>query len=183
MSEEILFSYCRTVLSVVPVFKDVGERSTAKNCNPGSLLSKVRNVTFFLIASMDFGLLDQLWIFGHCMIELPGLLINRSGDTGALDVANAFFLTRFGMLVVFTNLRLMEFQVSYLVLFCSFFSVVDGYKLFWMESLHRNVQSMLEFLKAPFLVVHFFLPYINDFPDDLICNIGIFADDTAFYSK
>ena len=64
------------------------------------------------------------------MIELPGLLINRSGDTGALDIAKAFFLTRFGMLVVFTNLRLMEFQVSYLVLFCSFFSVVDGFFFF-----------------------------------------------------
>ena len=65
----------------------------------------------------------------------------------------------------------------------SFFSVVDGYKLLWMGSLHRNVQSMLEFLKAPFLVVHIFLPCINDFPDDLICNIAIFADDTTLYSK
>ena len=42
---------------------------------------------------------------------------------------------------------------------------------------------MLEFLKAPFLVVHIFLPCINDFPDDLICNIAIFADDTTLYSK
>ena len=40
---------------------------------------------------------------------------------------------------------------------------------------------MLEFLKGPFLVLHFF--YINDFPDDAICNIAIYADDTALYSK
>ena len=53
--------------------------------------SVVRNVTFFLIASMVLGLLDQQWIFGQCMIELLGLLINRSGDTGALDIAKAFF--------------------------------------------------------------------------------------------
>ena len=53
--------------------------------------SVVRNVTFFLIASMVLGLLDQQWIFGQCVIELLGLLINRSGDTGALDIAKAFF--------------------------------------------------------------------------------------------
>ena len=28
-----------------------------------------------------------------------------------------------------------------------------------------------------------FLLYINDFPDDVICNIGIYADDTTLYSK
>ena len=28
-----------------------------------------------------------------------------------------------------------------------------------------------------------FLLYINDLPDDVICNIAIYADDTTFYSK
>ena len=28
-----------------------------------------------------------------------------------------------------------------------------------------------------------FLLYINDLPDDVICNIGIYADDTTLYSK
>ena len=28
-----------------------------------------------------------------------------------------------------------------------------------------------------------FLLYINDLPDDVICNIAIFADDTTVYSK
>ena len=28
-----------------------------------------------------------------------------------------------------------------------------------------------------------FLLYINDFPDDVICDIAIYADDTALYSK
>ena len=28
-----------------------------------------------------------------------------------------------------------------------------------------------------------FLPYINDLPDDVICNIVIYADDTTLYSK
>ena len=29
----------------------------------------------------------------------------------------------------------------------------------------------------------FFLLYINDLPDDVICNIAICADDTTLYSK
>ena len=28
-----------------------------------------------------------------------------------------------------------------------------------------------------------FLLYINDLPDDFICNIAIYADDTTLYSK
>ena len=28
-----------------------------------------------------------------------------------------------------------------------------------------------------------FLVYINDLPDDVICNIAIYADDTTLYSK
>ena len=43
-----------------------------------------------------------------------------------------------------------------------------------MRSLHRNIQLMLEFPKGPFLVL------INGFPDDVICNIAIYADDTIY---
>ena len=28
-----------------------------------------------------------------------------------------------------------------------------------------------------------FLLYINDLPDDVICNIAVYADDTTLYSK
>ena len=76
---ESSFPDCWKVSSVVPVFKNVGERSTAKNYHPVSLLSVVRkvfeklvnnkivdhlnNVVFFLISSMVLGLLNQLQIF------------------------------------------------------------------------------------------------------------------------
>ena len=63
-------------------------------------------------------------------------------------------LTEFDMLFFLTNLSLMEFQVRYLVLLL-LFSVIDGFKWLWMESLDRNLQLMLEFLKAPFFVIHF----------------------------
>ena len=58
------------------------------------------------------------------------------------------------MLVFLTNLSLMGFQVRYLALFV-LFSVIDNFEWFWMESLHKNIQLMLEFLKGPFSVLHF----------------------------
>ena len=63
-------------------------------------------------------------------------------------------LIGFAMLVFFTNLSLVEFQVRYLALFLPF-SGTDVFESFWMESLHKNIQLMLEFFKAPFLVLHF----------------------------
>ena len=79
---------------------------------------------------------------------------NRSGATRivALDISK--FSTGFGMLVFFANLRLMEFQVRYMALFL-LFSAIDDFRCFWMESLHKNSQLTLEFLKALFLVLHF----------------------------
>ena len=79
---------------------------------------------------------------------------NRSGATRAVahDISKAF--DRVWQLVFFTNLSLMNFQVRYLVLFL-LFSVIDGFEWFWMASLHKNIQLMLEFLKAPSLVLHF----------------------------
>ena len=82
------------------------------------------------------------------------------------------------MVVFFTNLSLMEFQVKYLVLFF-LFSVTGGLEWFWMGILHKNTQLMLEFLKALFLV----LLYFNDLPGDVICDIVIYVDDTTLYSK
>ena len=127
---------------------------------------------------MVLGLHDQLQIFSQSyLIELLGLLT----DLGLLVLWHLIyprFLTGFGMLVYFTNLSLMEFQVRYLALFL-LFSVIDDFEWFWMESLHKNIQLMLEFLKDPFLV----LLYINDLLDDVVCDIAIYADDATLYSK
>ena len=74
----------------------------------------------------------------------------------------------------------MEFQVRYLALLL-LFSVMDGFEWFWMGSIHKNIQLMLEFLKV--LGPTVFLLYINDLPDDVVCNITIYADDSTLYSK
>ena len=45
-----------------------------------------------------------------------------------------------------------------------------------MESLHKNIQLMLEFLTL-------FALDIDDLPDDVICDTAVYADDTTLYSK
>ena len=58
------------------------------------------------------------------------------------------------MLVFSANLSLKGFQVRYFALFL-LFSVIDSFEWFQMASLHKNIQLMLKFLKAPFLDLHF----------------------------
>ena len=76
---------------------------------------------------------------------------------GLLELEHLIYprlLAGFDMLVFFTMLSLIEFQVRYLALFL-LFSVIDCFEWFWMGSLHKKILLMLEFLKAPFLVLHF----------------------------
>ena len=118
------------------------------------MLITQRNLDFFLISSMVLGLLNQLQVFSQSyFIELLGLLT----DLGLLKLWHLIYprlLTGFDILVYFKNSSLMESQVRYLALFL-LFSVIDGFEWFWMGSLHKNIQLMLEFLKGPFLVLHF----------------------------
>ena len=83
------------------------------------------------------------------------------------------------MLVFFTNLGLMEFQVRYLALF-PLFLVIGGFGWFWMGKssqeypVNAGVQGSI---LGPTLLL-----YINDLPDDVICNIALCADDTNLIS-
>ena len=112
---------------------------------------------------MVLGLLNQLLIFSQLhLIKLLALLTGL----GLLELWHLIYprlLTGFGMLVFFTNLSLMEFQVRYLALFL-LFSVIDSFEWFWMESLHKNIQLMQESLNAPFLVLHFSCYTLMIFP-------------------
>ena len=113
------------------------------------LLITQRNMTFFLIPSKVLGLLDQLQLY---LIQLTGLLRGLA-LLKLQHLIHPRLWTGFGMLVFLTNVKIIEFKVRYLALFL-FFSVIDGLHWFWMGSLHKNNQLILEFLKALFLVLH-----------------------------
>ena len=154
---------------MVPVFKNVGERSTGKSYHLVSLLSAINKVTEKLVNTIGdhlekCGLFSDFqygFRFSGATLDLLTVVsdriagaFKRSGATraAALDIFKG--LTEFGMLVFFTNLILTEFQVRYLALFL-LFSGIDDFECFWTGSLHKNIQLMLEFLKVPFLVLHF----------------------------
>ena len=106
-------------------------------------------MAFFLITSMVLDL-DQLHILSQLyLIKLLGLLAGLG-----LHLICPRLSTEFSILVFSTNLGCMEFQVRYLTLFL-LFSVVGSFGWFWMGSLYKNIQLMLEFPKGPFLVLHF----------------------------
>ena len=168
--KESCFPDCWKVSSVVPVFKNFGERSTAKNYHSASLLSVVSKDFEKLVNNRIVDHLEKCGLFSDfqygfmssrsttdlltVVSDRTARAFNRSGATQAvaLDISKAF--DRVGMLAFFTNLSLMEFQVKNFALFL-LISVIDGFEWFWMESLHKNIQLMVEFLKASFLVLHF----------------------------
>ena len=124
--EESCFSNCWKVSSVVPVFKNVWERSAAKNYCPVSLLFVVSKVFEKLVNNRIVDHLEKCGLFSDFqfgfrssrstadlltvyLIELPALL------TG-LGLPKLWFLifgrllTGFGMMVFFINVVLWNFR-------------------------------------------------------------------------
>ena len=106
--EESCFPDCWKVLSVVPVFKNVGERSTAKNYHPVSLLSVVSKVFEKAVNIRIVDHLEKCGLFFYfqygfrssqstadlltVVSDRTARVFNRSGSTGAvaLDISKAF---------------------------------------------------------------------------------------------
>ena len=106
--KESCFPDCWKVSSVVPVFKNVGERSTAKNYRPVSLLSVVSKVFEKLVNNRIVGHLEKCSLFSdfqygfRSSLSTADLLtvasdriawaFNRFGATHAvaLDISKAF---------------------------------------------------------------------------------------------
>ena len=57
------FPHCWKVSSVVPIFKNIGELSTAKNYYPVSLLSVVSKIFEKLVNNSIFDHLEKWWLF------------------------------------------------------------------------------------------------------------------------
>ena len=106
--KESRFPDCWKVSSVVPVFKNIGERSTTKNYRPVSLLSVVSKVFEKLVNNRIVGHLEKRGLFSDfqhgfrssrstadlltVVSDRIARTFNRSGATRAvaLDISKAF---------------------------------------------------------------------------------------------
>ena len=143
--KESCFPGCWKLSSVVPVFKNVGESSTAKNYRSASLLSVVSKVFEKLV---DNRIVDHLEKCGLFYDFQYGFRSSRS-TAGPLTVVSDRIVRVFNRS---RATRALALDISKAV---CLFLVIDSFMLFWMGSLHKNIQLMLQFLRAPFLVQHF----------------------------
>ena len=196
--KESCFLDCWKVSSVVPVFKNIGERSTAKNYRPVSLLSVVSKVFEKLVNNRIVDHLEKCGLFSDfqygfrssrstadlltVVSDRIARAYNRSGATGAvaLDISKAFDRVWHAGLLH----KLKSYGVSGQIfgLISSFLSnrqlrvVLDG-----KSSQEYPVNAGVP--QGSILGATLFPLYINDLSDDVICNIAIYAGDTTLYPK
>ena len=183
---------------MVPVLRNVGERSTAKNYRPVSLLSVVSKVFEKLLNNRIVDHLENCGLFSDFQYSFRSsrstadLLtvvsdriaraFNRSGATRAvaLNIVKAF--DRVWHAGLLHKLKSYGFSGQIFTLISSFLSnrwlrvVLDG-KSSQLYPVNAGVPQGSIFGCTVFLL------YINDLLDDVICNIAIYADDTTLYSK
>ena len=179
---------------MVPVFKNVGERSTAKNYCPVSLLSVVSKVIEKLVNKRIVDCLEKCGLFSDfqygfrssqstadlltVVSDRIARAFNRSGATRAvaLDMSKAFDRVWHAGLLHKPKSYGISGQIFGLI--SSFLSnrwlqvVLDG-----KSSQEYPVNAGVP--QGSILGPTLFLLYIND----VICNIAIYADDTTLYSK
>ncbi len=196
--KESCFQDCWKVSSVVPVFKNVGERSTSKNYRPVSLLSVVSKVFEKLVNNRIVDHLEKCGLFSDfqygfrssrstadlltVVADRIAWAFNRSGAARAvaLDISNAF--DRVWHAGLLHKLKSYGISGQIFGLISSFLSkrwlwvVLDG-----KSSQEYPVYAGVP--QGPILGLTLFLLYINGLPDDVTCNIATYADDTTLYSK
>ena len=196
--KESCFPDCWKVSSVVPVFKNVGERSTPKYCRPVSRLSVVSKVFEKLVNNTIVDHLEKCDLFSDFQygfrssrstadlltVASDGIAraFNKSGATRAVafDISKAF--DRVWHAGLLHKLKSYGISGQILSLISSFLSnrrlrvILDG-----KSSQEYPVNAGVP--QGSTLGPTLFLLYINDLPDDVICNIAIYADDTTLYSK
>ena len=196
--KESCFPDCWKVSSVIHVFKNAGERSTATNYRPVSLLSVVSKVFEKLVNNRIVDHLEKCGLFGdfqygfrssrsttHLLTVVSDRIaraFNRSGASRAvaLDISKAF--DRVWHAGLLHKLKSYGISGQIFGLISSFLSnsqllvVLDG-----KSSQEYTVNAGVP--QGSILGPTLFLLYINDLPDDGICNIAVYADDTTLYSK
>ena len=183
---------------MVPVFKNIGERSTAKNYHPVSLLSVVSKVFEKLVNNRNVDHLEKCGLFSDfqygfrssrstadlltVVSDRIAKAFNRSGatQTVALDIFKAFDRVRHAGLLY--KLRSYGISGQIFGLISSFLSN----RRLWVVLDENSSQEYSVNAGAPqgsILGPTLFVLYINDLPDDVICNIAIYADDNTLYCK
>ena len=183
---------------MVPVFKNVGERSTVKNYRPVSLLSVVSKVFEKLVNNRIVDHLEKCGLFSDfqygfrssrstadlltVVSDRIARVFNRSGATRAvaLDISRAF--DRVWHAALPHKLKSYGISGQIFGLISSFLGnrwlriVLDGKS---SQEYPVNAGVPQGCILGPTLL----LLHINDLPDDVICNIAIYAHDTTLYSK
>ena len=199
MSERVLFS--RLLFQThrwSPYLRILGKGLQLKSYYPVSLLSVVSKVFEKLVSNRIVDHLEKCGLFSDFQYgfrssrSTADLLtdvsdriaraFNRSGATRAveLDISKAF--DRVWHAGLLHKLKSYGISGQIFGLISSFLShrwlrvVLDGKS---SQEYHVNAGVPQGSILGPIL----FLLYINDLPDDVICNIAIYADDTTLYSK
>ena len=183
---------------MVPVFKNVRERSTAKNYRPLTLLPVVRKVFEKLVNNRIADHLEKYGLYSdfqygfrssRSTADLLAVVsdriaraFNRPGPNRAvvLDISKAF--DRVWHAALLHKLKSYGISGQIFSLISSFLSnrrlrvVLDG-----KSSQEYPVNAGVP--QGSILGPTLFLLYINDLPEDVICNIAIYADDTTLHSK
>ena len=182
---------------MVPVFKNVGERSTFKNYRPVSVIFVISKVFEKLVNNR---IVDQLQICGlfsdfqygfrssrstadllTVVSDRTARAFNRSWPTRvvALDICKAF--DRVWHAGLLHKLKSYGSSGQILGLISAFLSnrrlrvVLDG-----KSSQEYPVDARV--LEGAILEPTLFLLYINDLPDDVVCDNAIYVDDSTLYS-
>ena len=189
------FPGCWKVLSAFPVFKNAGERSTAKNYRPVSLLSVVGKVFEKLVNNRIVDHLEKCGLFSDFQYGFSSCrstadlvivvsdriarIFSRCVATRAvaLDISKVFDRVWHAGLLHKLNSYGISGQIFGLI--SSFLSnrglrvVMDG-----KSSQEYSVNAGVP--QGSILGTTFFLLYINDLPDNVICDIAIYADDLYY---
>ena len=196
--EESCCPSCWKQASVVPVFKNSGERSDPRNYRPISLLSIISKVFESLINSALTRHLESLHLFsdhqygfrsGRSSADALTVLservyrsLNACGETRAiaLDISKAFDeVWHRGLL---HKLKSYGISGTLLDLIRSFLTgrsikvVLDGH-----SSIFYPINSGVP--QGSVIGPTLFLIFINDLPDCILSKLAIYADDTTLYSS
>ena len=182
--KEFCFPHCWKVSMVVPVFENIGDRSTSKKYYPVSrLLSVVSNV-FEKIVNNRYGFRysRSTTDFLTVVYDIISKVFTRYQATraAALGISKTFDrIWHAGLFHKFKSYRFIGQIFGVISCFLNNWLirvVLDG--KFPLECpVNTRVSSRL--YSQPYI----FHTYSNDIPDYVICNIAIYTYDNALYSK